>query len=88
MNRIYKERHEVIVNCFSTTRRNISILRRMIPHVYNEKTIIPEEDLTELLKPFYISETLIPNKRFPDKIVKKLYKFLFQKITVIIIERS
>ena len=77
----------MIVNYFSTIPRNISILRRLIPHVCYEKTIIPEEDLKKLLKLFYISETLAPNKRFPDKIVKKLHKLLFQKITVIMIER-
>jgi len=49
LNKIYDRRHEVIVNSFSVNLENLGDLKRMIPRICHEETIIPEEKLRELI---------------------------------------
>ena len=52
LNKIYDRRHEVIVNSFSVNLENLGDLKRMIPRICHEETIIPDKKLRELIKIF------------------------------------
>jgi len=86
LNKIYDIRHEVIVYSFSANLENREDLKRMIPRICHEETIIPEENLRELIRIFNKHTSDQTPQRESVKI-RKLYKFLLKKITNITIKR-
>jgi len=48
LNMIYDRRHQLIVSCFLANPENRRDLKRMMPRICHEETIIPEENLREL----------------------------------------
>jgi len=52
LNEVYDIRHKVIVNSFLANPENRGDLKRMIPRICHEETIIPEENLRELIRMF------------------------------------
>ena len=86
MNKIYDIRHEVIVYSFSANLENREDLKRMIPRICHEETIIPEENLRELIRIFnQHTSDQTPQREFVK--IRKLYKFLFKNIIIFTIKR-
>jgi len=86
LNMIYDRRHQLIVSCFLANPENRWDLKRMIPRICHEETIIPEENLREFI--------IIFNQHTSDQTpqreivkIKQLYKFIFKKITIITTKR-
>ena len=53
LNKIYDKRHEIIIHYFSAHPEGVSSLKEIIPRICHEETIIPEENLRELITIFY-----------------------------------
>ena len=53
LNKIYDRRLEMIVSCFSANPAGVSRLKEIIPHMCHEGSIIPEDNLRELITIFY-----------------------------------
>jgi len=49
LNKIYDRRHEVIISCFSANPEGVSRLKEIIPCTCHEGSIIPEDNLRELI---------------------------------------
>ena len=85
LNKIYDRRHEVIVHSFLTTLENREDLKRVIPRICHEETIIPEENLRELIRIF--NRARYPTPQWEIVKIRKLYKFPFKKINIFTIKR-
>ena len=83
---IYDRRQQLILSCFLANRENRSDLKRMIPRICHEETIIPEENLRELIIIFN-QHTIDQTHQREIVKIKKLYKFHLKKITIITIKR-
>jgi len=88
LNKIYDRRHKVIVYSFLTTPEGASRLKEIMPRVCQEGSIIPEENLRELIRIFNRTR-FARNQTYQREIVKirTLYKFLFKKIIIFAIKR-
>jgi len=86
LNKIYDIRLAVIVNSFLANPENREDLKRVIPRICHEETIIPEENLRELIRIFnqHTSDQTPQRKIFK---IRKLYKFILKKIIYITIKR-
>ena len=78
LNEIYDIRHTVIVNRFLANPENRGDLKRMIPRICHEETIISEENIKELIRIFNQHTSDQTSQREIFKI-KKLYEFNFKK---------
>jgi len=67
LNKIYNRRHEVIISCFLTTPEAFSRLKKIIPCICHEETIIPEENLESFSQ--FLTD-LLEIKQFEGKLLK------------------